>query len=144
MDKMKTIKIALVAVIALGTLAQGQPRYRQPDGYRNGGNQQYVIGQVLQDLNRATQRTRMDSRDFSRVTDISRTLQQFESRWAQGKFDKGKLDHAIETLQHLADSNRLPQQLRSVFYRDVNDLREFRANRGSYGNGYGDPYSYRR
>ena len=130
---MKTIKIVLAGALALGTFVHAQPGYRQPNyGYRNGGNSQYVIDQVLNNLNRASQRTRMDSRDFSRVTDISRTLQDFQYRWAQGRFDKGKLDHAIETLQHLADSNRLPQQLRSVFYRDVNDLREFRANRGAY------------
>ncbi len=138
---MKTTKIALVGMLLLGTFGYAQPRNRQPDyGYGNRGGQGNVVDRVLQDLNFSTQRTRMDSRDFSRVTDISRTLQEFQYRWSRGNFDKGKLDHAIETLQHLADSNRLPQQLRSMFYRDVNDLRQFRAARG----GFNDPYSYRR
>jgi hypothetical protein len=159
--QMNTIKIAVVGLLALGGLAHAQPGYRQPGyqqpgyqqpGYRQpdprqyGNGQQNTVDQVLQDLNRASQRTRMDSRDFNRVTDISRTLQQFQFKWAQGKFDKGKLDHAIETLQHLADSNRLPQQERSMFYNDANNLRQFRATRGgySYNGGYGNPYPYGR
>jgi len=31
----------------------------------------------------------------------------FEGRWAQGKFDTGKLDKAIQNLEHLADADQL-------------------------------------
>jgi hypothetical protein len=144
---MKRIQqLALIGIVVFAGVGQAQNRngnYRN-DGYR--GNDQYgqygngnrfdVIDRAQADVNRLGG-VRLDSRDFGRVNDLTRNLQQFEARMSQGKFDKGKLDHIIETMQHLADSNRIPQNARSTLYRDVQELRQYRANRGfTGGNGY--------
>jgi hypothetical protein len=135
-------QLALVGILAFGGMTQAQNRNGgfRDDGYRDDdrfdrdrrGDRYDVIDRTQADLNRLS-RIRLDSRDFSRVNDLNRNLQQFEARMSRGQFDKDRLDHIIETLQHLADSHRLPQNARSMLYADVQDLRQFRANRGSLG-----------
>jgi hypothetical protein len=134
-------QLALTGILAFGVVAHAQNRNGKDRNYNyygnqpgNYGNRIDVIDRSQADLNRL-RRIPLDSRDFGRVNDLTGNLQEFEARMAQGRFDKDRLDHIIETMQHLADSNRIPQAARSDLYRDVQALRQFRANRG-YAGGY--------
>ncbi|MEO5923566.1 MAG: hypothetical protein ABIR70_07045 [Bryobacteraceae bacterium] len=138
-------QLALVGALAFVGMAQAQNRngnfgnggFRGNDRYPQGQNQRFdVIDRAQADVNRLAG-LRLDKRDFGRVNDLTRNLREFEQRMSQGRFDKGKLDHIIETMDHLADSNRIPPAARTTLYRDVQDLRQYRANRGyDGGNGY--------
>ena len=64
--------------------------------------------------------------------EVARSLQEFQSRWARGKFDTGKLDKAIHNLEHLADADRVRGRDREILSRDLYDLRQFRASRGRW------------
>jgi len=138
-------QLALVGILAFGAMAQAQNRNdnnrynndrfendRYGQGQRGNNNRFDIIDRSQADLNRLS-RTRLDSRDFNRVVEITRNLQQFEARMSQGRFDKDRLDRIIETMNNLANSNRIPQAARLALFRDVDDLRVFRANRGYTG-----------
>src|SRR5439155_1332087 len=62
--------------------------------------------------------------------EVAGNLQEFEARWARGKFDTGKLDKAIHNLEHLAGADRVRGRDRDMLARDLEDLRRFRASRG--------------
>ena len=113
-----------------------QNRYGN-DRYGYGSNQNSLIGRVLADVNMAASNARLDGHERKHFDDAVRKLQEFEGRWAQGRFDSGKLDKAIESLEHLANADRVRGRDRDRLGRDMEDLRQFRATRGRNSN-YGD------
>jgi len=112
------------------------------DRYGYGRNEDSLIGRVLADLNMAASNARLDGHERRHFDGAARQLEQFEDRWARGKFDSGKLHEAIEDLEHLAKADRVSGRDREILARDLEDLRQFRSTRGRYSNyGYGD-YRY--
>jgi len=123
----------------------GDPYYQNdprgfPDQGRFGndrfrGNQTSLVGRVMADINRTASANRLDGRDQKRFNEAARFLQDFDARMAQGRFDNGKLDRAIENLSDLVNSNHLSRRDRDILARDVQDLRQFRSTRGRFPNG---------
>ena len=140
------------------------PNYPDRGGYRNDdrnsrqrgyGNDRYgsnpgsLIERIVADINRAASRARLDGHEVRHFDEAASKLQEFEGRWANGKFDTGKLDKAIDNMRHLADADRLNARDRDMLARDIDELRQFRSTRGVYSNyGYGgyrnDRYNYDR
>jgi hypothetical protein len=121
-----------------GRYQRGYPdQSRYGNGY--GREQGSLVGRVLSDLDAAATNARLDGHERKHFDTVAQKLQEFEERLAQGKFDTGKLDKAIENLEHLADADRISGRDRDILARDLQDLRQFRSNRGRYSNyGYGD------
>jgi len=126
----------------------GQPRYEpyyrnnapdyRPRGYGS-GDQDYLIGRVMSDLNQAAYRAYLDDHERKHFDEVAENLQDFQERWSRGKFDTGKLDKAIHNLEHLAQADRVRGRDREILSRDLYDLRQFRATRGGY---YQNPRYY--
>ncbi len=116
-------------------------RYSQQRGYgndRNGSNRGSLIERVLADINRAASNARLDHHEAKHFDEAANKLQEFQARWAQGKFDTGKLDKAIDSLRHMAHADRVHPRDRDMLARDIDELRQFRSTRGGYSNyGYG-------
>src|SRR5260370_8337858 len=93
-------------------------RYSQQREYGYGRNPQFLIDRVMADLNRAAQRARLDGHERKHFDEVAENLQEFEARWARGKFDTGKLDKAIHNLEHIADSARVLCHTRIILPRD--------------------------
>lgn len=108
-----------------------QGRYGN-DRYGYGGNQNALIGRVLSDLDRAAGDARFDDRERKHFDEAARQLEQFQDRWMQGKFDKGKIHEAIEELDHLVNSDRVSRRDRQILARDREELRQFSSARGRY------------
>lgn len=127
-------------------------RYPRQRGYGNdryGSNPGSLIERVLSDINMAASNALLDGHEARHFDEAASKLQEFEGRWAQGKFDTGKLDKAIDNLRHLADADRVNPRDRDMLARDIDELRQFRSTRGGYSNyGYGgyrnDRYNYNR
>ncbi len=141
---LSSLFLSCFGVLALGVAAQAQSqrpyyernrddyfgdRYPQQRGYGY-GNQQFVIDRVMSDLNRAAARARMDGHESHHFDEVARNLQEFQARWARGKFDTGKLDKAIHNLEHLSEADRVRGRDRGMLAQDLADLRQFRASRG--------------
>src|SRR5882672_4705038 len=94
-----------------------QNRYGN-DRYGYGRNQDSLIGRVLADLNMAASNARLDGHERKHFDEAAGKLQEFEGRWVQGKFDTGRLDKAIQNLEHLADADRVRGRDRDMLARD--------------------------
>src|SRR5438874_1702505 len=98
---------------------RNDPQYRNDPYYCNGGytddrysygydrDSQYLIDRVMSDLDQAARRARLDGHEADHFNEVARNLQEFQSRWARGNFDTGKLDKAIHNLEHLAEADRV-------------------------------------
>jgi hypothetical protein len=140
--------IICCGVLAVGASAQNGPQYGDPYyrgdrsdrggysqpayGYGYGSNQQFLVNRVMTDLDQAARRARLDEHEVNHFNEVARSLQDFQSKWARGKFDSGKLDKAIHNLEHLAEADRVRGRDREMLARDLYDLREFRASRGRW------------
>jgi len=129
-------------VLALGLPASAQNWNRDPYNLQRGRedfgrNQQFVVDRVLTDLNRTAGNFRLDGRERKHLDEVGRSLQEFQVRAARGKFDTGKLDRAISNLDRLARADRISGRDRDMLFRDLQDLRQFRATRGGFPPNYG-------
>ena len=93
----------------------------------------------MSDINRAASNARrLDGHERKHFDEAARKLQDFQYRLDQGRFDTGKLDKAIENLQHLANADRVRGRDLDILAQDLSALRQFRSSRGGYSDGYGD------
>jgi hypothetical protein len=111
--------------------------FRDNGGYQNGRygygrDSASLIGQVMSDLDMAASRARLDGHERGHFDQAMQKLEEFQGRWSQGNFDNGKLDKAIESLDHLANADRLSPRDRDILSHDLAALREFRSTRGQY------------
>lgn len=102
-----------------------------------------VIDRVLSDIDRAGYNGYADRHERNRLENARRDLIRFQDNWARGRFDRDRLDSAIDNLHHVVDSGRIDPRARGLLARDMDILRDFRANRGS-GYGYRDRDDYYR
>ncbi|HUQ93170.1 MAG TPA: hypothetical protein VM120_15920 [Bryobacteraceae bacterium] len=140
---------------------RGDPYYQNGRGYnedsynrsRGGyGNERFgyggnasLIPRVLSNIERAASNAHLDRHEAKHFNEAARKLEEFESRLARGKFDTGRLDKAIDSIQHLVEADRVHPRDRSRLSRDLSALRQFRWGGGQYGPGgdYRDERYYR-
>jgi hypothetical protein len=116
-------RLMAASLFVAGTLAYAQygasPEYNPR--WVNG-----VIDHVHEDLNHAYGVWRFSGGDRHRLNHAEQELREFANKWDRGRFDKGELDDAIGSIQHVVDHNRMPPQDREALYNDTNQLRSLR------------------
>lgn len=85
-----------------------------------------LIDRVHTDLNHAYGVWHFSDSDRDRLNNAEKQLREFAQKWSKAKFDKGELDDAIGSLQHVLDDNRMPAQDRDALSDDVARLRRMR------------------
>ena len=137
MNRLSNVILSAAATLIFSLSANAQV-WRQDPNYRYGygQNPNALIGRVMSDLDRAARSGYLDGHERHHFEEAARKLQEFQERWARGKFDNGKLDRAIENLQHLANADRVRGRDRQMLAQDADALRQFRATRGGYERGY--------
>ncbi len=126
-------------MLLLATGASAQWRYRDYDrdqGRSYGRYQGSVVDRALSDLDHARSYGRVDNHERKHFDQARKDLLRFRDNWAKGKFDKDRLDGAIENIQDLVDSNQVHPRERQILGRDLTELRDFRASRGYRGRPY--------
>lgn len=118
--------IALGLVMGAPTMhAQGYP----PPPY--GARAPYGGGPVEQTINDLQGIARANgvysNRERQRYDNALRHLSEFQDRLRRRRFDKDKLDQAIEDVQNIVDNNRLDRRAKNVLWRDLGALRTMRA-----------------
>lgn len=99
------------------------------------------VQRVVADLDRIQGRSRVDKHERDHFNKARQELYRFEERWRDGRFDSGRLDKAMDNIEHLARSRQIHPRDRSVLAQDLRTLGQLRSGRGSFGrNG---PYGYR-
>lgn len=132
-----------------GGYGNRDPYYRQNGRYPNGpyqaygGNSGSLIARVQSDVSRAAANSYTDGHERGHFNTVQQALSDFQARSSQGRFDTGRLDAAIASLNDLAKSDQVNPRDRAILTNDLAALRQFRSNpqSGSYG-GYGQSYPY--
>lgn len=114
-----------LAVLALGA-ALAQAQYGPPDSNYGARWVSGLIGRVHTDLNRAYSSWRFSGGDRDRLHSAEHELRDFARKWGRGRFDKGELDDAIGSIQHVVDNNHMPPGNRDALIDDLGQLRGMR------------------
>ena len=120
----------LVATLAIASLAIAAPPERDERGERNMGRN--LVSRVQNDLRRAQRFARAGGKERERFYNAQRHLSQFDREFSRGRFDKDKLDEAIDDVHNVVKNNRLSPRDRDELDGDLRDLRELRARRGAF------------
>ncbi len=108
----------LVGVVTAGSgmLLRGQEYSRARD----------VVAKVQEDLQRAADFIRNNDKERDRYHEVQRRLSDFDRDLTRGKFDKGKLDQAIDDLKDVVNNNTLESHDRDALRDDLAALRTLR------------------
>jgi hypothetical protein len=114
------ISLLLAGIMMLAVSAQAQyGRGRHGGGHPGFG----LVDRALADLNAADRRTEGREGTFDQAR---RDLRIFREHLAEGRFDKDRLDGAIENLSRLSHSDRVHHRDRRILEDDANALRDLR------------------
>ena len=137
---MRIFKAAFGAAVILfvgGAVVEAQ-RYG-PHGEYEPRSVHGLIDRVHADLNRSYEGWRFSSGDRRRLNHAERELRDFAKKWERGRFDKGELDEAIGSIQHVLDRNHLVPRDRQALDIDVGQLRGMREAYDRHELGYSRP-----
>jgi hypothetical protein len=124
--------MVLGTAVAVASTADGA---YQSGAYQEGYNGQGpealhdLIGRTQEDIRRAESFERGNGHQQDRCRDAEQHLSTLDRHLTKGRFDKGKLDHAISDVQGILDHNTLQAADRDALLRDVEDLRVARDRR---------------
>jgi ribosomal 50S subunit-associated protein YjgA (DUF615 family) len=85
-----------------------------------------LVDRVHEDLDHAYGVFHFSNADRDRLNHAEKDLREFSQKWEHGKFDKGQLNGAIESVQHVLCNNKLPAEQRDALSGDITQLRRMR------------------
>ncbi len=137
---MKTLNRIFVTgcILAIGAATAQPLRYVQRDrDYGYGDNGRYrgragigVVQRAMSDLDRARSYRFVDGHERRHFESARHNLERFMVNWNRGRFDKDRLDGAIEDLNDLARADQVHPRERMMFARHRDALRDFRESGG--------------
>jgi hypothetical protein len=123
MSRFITIVFVAGMLLVCGPVAHAQfdsgPRY-------DAHSVSALVDRVHTDLDRAYGVWHFSKDDRERLNHAEKELREFAQTWDKGKFDVGRLDDAIGSIQHVLDTNKLPQSDRAALSDDVTQLHRMR------------------
>ena len=123
MNRLNTATVAATAFLACAPLVQAQ---FGPENRYSPSSVTVLIDRVHEDLNQAYSTKRFSGSERDRLNNAEKQLREFSQKWTNAKFDKGELDEAIGSIQHVLDENRMPAGTRDALSDDVGQLRQMR------------------
>ena len=120
------------AVMAAGLcLNSATPAFADDHDYyhRDGVDLRSLIDRTQDDL-RAAADLEHGNKQHDRYKNAQDHLSDFDRSLSKGKFNKDRLDTAINDLKNLLDHNTLQASTRDALQRDVEELRSAREHRG--------------
>ena len=120
---MNRFALAAATLLVAASLTHAQfgpePRY-------DAGSVSALVDRVHADLNHAYGEWHFSDADRDRLNHSEKELRDFAAKWDAGKFDKGQLDGAIDSVQHVLDNNKMPVGDRDALSEDLSQLRKMR------------------
>ena len=117
---MRKLVLLCLSVVLVAMSATAQYRRNYP---RRRGGGAALVDRALRDLDSASPRARGHHGTFRQAR---KDLLRFREHLAEGRFDKDRLDGAIENIDRLAHSDQVHPRDRRVLDRDAEDLRDLR------------------
>ena len=110
----KTLLFGAISGTALSVFGQEYGRARD------------LIAKVQDDLQRAADFTRNNEKERERYQNVQHHLSEFDRELRRERFDKDKLDTAIDDLKNVVKNNTLESRDRDALAADLADLRTLR------------------
>jgi hypothetical protein len=85
-----------------------------------------LVDRVHSDLDHAYGVWHFSNDDRDRLSHAEKELREFAQTWDKGKFEVGRLDDAIGSIQQVLDKNKLPETDRAALSEDITQLRRMR------------------
>ena len=123
-----TINRRIMTAALAGAFLFGPNVFVQAQGQYDRGRD--LVGRTIRDLRRAS-RLEQGSRERERYANAERHLSQFDRELSRNRFDKDKLDSAIDDVNNVVERNTLDPRSRDNLRQDLGDLRRLRETRGS-------------
>ena len=82
-----------------------------------------LIDRTQNDLRAASEMEHGNEKQHHRYRDAQEHLSNFDRHLVKGKFDKGELNHSIDSIKDILDHNTLQPSTRDSLMHDVEDLR---------------------
>jgi hypothetical protein len=111
-------------LMGFGPAASAQ--YGPPGGPYQPDSVSSLVEKVHTDLNDGYSKWKLRDGDRDRLNEAEKKLRAFAKDWHNAKFDKGDLDDAISSIQHVLDNNHLSGGERDALGSDVEQLRQMR------------------
>ncbi len=109
-------------LIAITATAYAQGRH---------GTARGLVDRVQKNLRHSEDFTPPNEKERERYHNAQHHLSEFDQKLSEGKFDKDKLDEAIDDVKNVAEHNTLSAEDRDKLTRDLGELRELRRTRGA-------------
>ena len=93
-------------------------------------NTRELVAHTQNDLQRSSGLNRRSDKEKERYDNAQKHLSEFDKELTKGRFDKDKLDHAIDDVKNVLEHNTLAPADRDELGRDLRDLRDTREHRG--------------
>lgn len=120
---MTLVLVTFGTVLFAGGFAGGQ---FEPEPKYDAGTVSALVDRVHTDLNHAYGVWHFSDGDRDRLNHAEKELREFAEKWDHGKFDKGQLNDAIDSVQRVLDGNKMPAADRDAISDDVSQLRRMR------------------
>ena len=119
----RTILGGLALAAALPFALDARDRH---DDYREYGYDD-PVSRAIRDLEGIGSRGFVDRHEQKHFRRALEELYRFQYRAREGRFDRGRLDRAIENINHLAGADQLHPRARQILRGDLWELRRFRS-----------------
>jgi len=119
---MHTFRIVIAAAALLAGTAMAQDIGRIQDRDRG------IIDRAQNDLRASAEFERHKGKQVDRYENAQRQLSDFDRELTKGHFDKGRLDHAIDSMKDVVEHNTLDPTNRDALRSDLADLRIMRED----------------
>ena len=96
------------------------------------GRARDLVSRVQKNLRRAERFTPPNEKEKERYHNAQQHLSEFDRKLSEGRFDKDKLDQAIDDVKNVVEHNTLVAESRDVLSGDLQELRELRRARGEF------------
>ena len=123
---MRSISLRLFAIATLLIAVAGATYAQDRQGVARG-----LVDRVQRNLRRAEHFTPPSDKEKERYHNAQHHLSEFDQKLSEGKFDKDKLDEAIDDVKNVVEHNTLSADDRDALSRDLGELRELRRTRGA-------------
>lgn len=127
---MRFLMAAALLIGTMGATFAQEDRHRDDRHREDRYREENLCQTVAADIQHTEGYTRLKGRERERIENALRHLSEFDAAFQRGKFDKDKLDRAIDDVKNLADNNAMSPEDRRLLLEDLARLREFRAHRG--------------
>jgi len=124
---MRRLLFGFAAVLLVA--AWGQSRAMAQDGSYSDARQ--VVQRVQDDLRHVKHEDAGNHKQEDHVEGALKHLSDFDRGLSNNKFDKGRLDAAIDHMRKVVDDNTLDTHTRDTLNADIDSLRQLREVRGN-------------